>query len=89
MVDMPLIKKVNNLLQLFLSFARGLLWLLQGEEILSEADKDLKDLKESLRDTQPAGQLVQKCRTLDQVILLSTWFIAMKPFIVYNSELSF
>lgn len=38
--------------------------------MLSEADKDLKELKDSLRDTQPAGLLVQKCRTLDQVISL-------------------
>jgi hypothetical protein len=28
---------------------------------------DLKELKESLRDTQPVGPLVGKCRTLDQV----------------------
>lgn len=45
---------------------------LEGEELLSEADKDLKDLKESLRDTQPAGLLVQKCRTLDQVTSYSS-----------------
>ena len=39
---------------------------LQGE--LTEAERDLKELKESLRETQPVGPLVGKCRTLDQVI---------------------
>ena len=32
-----------------------------------EAQKDLKDLKASLKDTQPVGALVDRCRTLDQV----------------------
>ena len=39
---------------------------LQGE--LTEAERDLKELKESLRETQPVGPLVGKCRALDQVI---------------------
>lgn len=50
---------------------------LEGEELLSEADKDLKDLKESLRDTQPAGLLVQKCRTLDQAKAVITFLDAI------------
>ncbi|KAG0616549.1 hypothetical protein M758_5G124300 [Ceratodon purpureus] len=50
---------------------------LEGEEILSEADKDLKGLKESLRDTQPAGLLVQKCRTLDQAKAVITFLDAI------------
>jgi N-acetyltransferase 10 len=40
---------------------------IEGEEGLTEMEKDLKELKESLRDTQPVGPLVGKCRTLDQV----------------------
>ena len=39
---------------------------LQGE--LTEAERDLKELKESLRENQPVGPLVGKCRALDQVI---------------------
>ncbi|XP_024376533.1 RNA cytidine acetyltransferase 1 isoform X2 [Physcomitrium patens] len=50
---------------------------LEGEEMLSEADKDLKELKDSLRDTQPAGLLVQKCRTLDQAKAVITFLDAI------------
>jgi hypothetical protein len=39
----------------------------QGEEALTEAERDLKELKESLKDTQPMGALVDRCKTLDQV----------------------
>ena len=45
---------------------------LQGE--LTEAERDLKELKESLRETQPVGPLVGKCRTLDQVIMECIFF---------------
>lgn len=38
----------------------------EGDEGLSEAEKDLKNLKEQLHDDQPVGPLIGKCRTLDQ-----------------------
>lgn len=41
----------------------------QGGETLTEAERDLKELKESLKDTQPMGALVDRCKTLDQVRL--------------------
>lgn len=37
------------------------------EDGLSPRDQELKDLKESLQDTQPVGVLVDCCRTMDQV----------------------
>ncbi|XP_071369958.1 RNA cytidine acetyltransferase [Centroberyx affinis] len=36
------------------------------EEGLSPQEQELKDLKESLQDTQPVGVLVESCRTMDQ-----------------------
>lgn len=36
------------------------------EESLTEEEKQLKELKESLQDTQPVGALVNNCCTLDQ-----------------------
>ncbi|XP_061576929.1 RNA cytidine acetyltransferase [Cololabis saira] len=36
------------------------------EEGLSPREQELKDLKESLQDTQPVGVLVDCCRTMDQ-----------------------
>lgn len=36
------------------------------EESLSESEQELKKLKESLQDTQPAYSIVSQCRTLDQ-----------------------
>ncbi|KAK5619435.1 N-acetyltransferase 10 [Crenichthys baileyi] len=36
------------------------------EEGLSPREQELKDLKESLQDTQPVGMLVDCCRTMDQ-----------------------
>ncbi|KAJ7545348.1 hypothetical protein O6H91_09G116300 [Diphasiastrum complanatum] len=49
----------------------------EGEEGLTEAEKDLKGLKESLCDTQPAGSLVTKCRTLDQAKAVVTFLDAI------------
>lgn len=37
------------------------------EDSLSPREQELKDLKESLQDTQPVGVLVDCCRTMDQV----------------------
>lgn len=37
------------------------------EDGLSPREQELKDLKESLQDTQPVGVLVDGCRTMDQV----------------------
>ncbi|XP_077372263.1 RNA cytidine acetyltransferase isoform X2 [Festucalex cinctus] len=36
------------------------------EDGLSPKEQELKDLKESLQDTQPVGVLVDNCRTMDQ-----------------------
>ncbi|CAL8261192.1 unnamed protein product [Merluccius merluccius] len=36
------------------------------DEVLSPRDQELKDLKESLQDTQPVGVLVDTCKTMDQ-----------------------
>ncbi|KAM7473510.1 hypothetical protein LguiB_020753 [Lonicera macranthoides] len=38
----------------------------EDSEGLSEADRDLKNLKEQLNDDFPVGPLIKKCRTLDQ-----------------------
>ncbi|KAI5080911.1 hypothetical protein GOP47_0004094 [Adiantum capillus-veneris] len=48
----------------------------EGEE-LTEADKDLKELKSSLCETQPIGPLVGKCRTLDQAKAVITFLDAI------------
>lgn len=37
------------------------------EESLGPQDLELRELKESLQDTQPVGVLVDGCKTLDQV----------------------
>jgi hypothetical protein len=34
---------------------------------LSPQEQELRDLKESLQDTQPVGSIVNCCKTLDQV----------------------
>lgn len=44
----------------------SLVFLWQDDN-LGPADLELKELKESLQDTQPVGVLVDCCRTLDQV----------------------
>ncbi|GBG87241.1 hypothetical protein CBR_g45300 [Chara braunii] len=49
---------------------------LEGEEGMSEAERELKELKESLADTQPIGSLVAKCRTLDQAKAVITFLDA-------------
>lgn len=41
------------------------------EESLRPQDLELRELKESLQDTQPVGVLVDGCRTLDQVGVLA------------------
>lgn len=43
------------------------LFLPLKEDGLSPREQELKDLKESLQDTQPVGVLVDCCRTMDQV----------------------
>jgi len=37
------------------------------EESLTKAEVELRDLKESLEDTQPIGAIVKCTKTLDQV----------------------
>lgn len=39
----------------------------QQDDGLSPREQELKDLKESLQDTQPVGVLVDGCKTMDQV----------------------
>jgi hypothetical protein len=39
----------------------------KDSEGLSEAERDLKSLKEDLSDDFPVGPLIKKCCTLDQV----------------------
>lgn len=46
-------------------------------EGLTEAERDLKELKDSLRETQPVGPLVGKCRTLDQAKAVITFLDAI------------
>ena len=41
-------------------------YLLQ-EDAISPREQELRDLKDSLQDTQPVGALVKCCKTLDQV----------------------
>lgn len=59
---------------------------MKDSEGLSERERELKDLKEQLRDTAPMGQLVGKCCTLDQVLTCSTpfWLYNSVPFNLYN-----
>lgn len=49
----------------------------EGEEGLTQSQRDLKELKESLRDTQPMGTLVDRCRTLDQAKAVITFLDAI------------
>ena len=37
------------------------------EDSISPREQELRDLKDSLQDTQPVGSLVKCCKTLDQV----------------------
>ncbi|GAQ78702.1 N-acetyltransferase 10 [Klebsormidium nitens] len=48
----------------------------EGGEVLTEAERDLKELKESLKDTQPMGALVDRCKTLDQAKAVITFLDA-------------
>lgn len=48
-------------------------WLYKDSEGLSEAERDLKDLKEQLSEDFPVGPLIKKCCTLDQVSCLELW----------------
>ncbi|CAI5530430.1 unnamed protein product, partial [Closterium sp. Naga37s-1] len=49
----------------------------EGEAVESESDRELKELKESLADTQPVGALVATCRTLDQAKAVVTFLDAV------------
>ncbi|KAM6926750.1 RNA cytidine acetyltransferase [Lycodopsis pacificus] len=46
------------------------------EDGLSPGEQELKDLKESLKDTQPVGVLLECCRTMDQAKGLLTFIEA-------------
>lgn len=48
------------------------------EDGLSPREQELKDLKESLQDTQPVGVLVDSCRTMDQVWTLHRHVAALR-----------
>ncbi|GJP66369.1 hypothetical protein CLOP_g23301 [Closterium sp. NIES-67] len=49
----------------------------EGETVESESDRELRELKESLADTQPVGALVATCRTLDQAKAVVTFLDAV------------
>lgn len=57
------IVKMDSLAMYYIMFVSGF-----QEDPLSEKDKELMDLKESMEDTQPAGVIVNCCRTVDQVM---------------------
>lgn len=48
-----------------------------GSEGLSEAERNLADLKEQLKDDFPVGYLIRKCFTVDQGIAVSTFLDAI------------
>lgn len=50
---------------------------LSSEEKLTPADVELKDLQASLADTQPAGSLVSRAKTLDQAKAILTFIEAI------------
>ena len=54
-------------LKLLITYSLAIYLLLKDSEGLSEAEKDLKYLKEQLIDDFPVGPLIRKCCTLDQV----------------------
>ena len=54
-------------LKLLITYSLAIYILLKDSEGLSEAEKDLKNLKEELIDDFPVGPLIRKCCTLDQV----------------------
>ena len=41
---------------------------------MSKAEQELKDLKVSLRDTEPIGAIIDKARTLDQAKAVLTFY---------------
>ena len=49
------------------SVSYNLGWV-KDSEGLSEAERDLKNLKEELSEDFPVGPLIKKCCTLDQVL---------------------
>ncbi|KAJ4768261.1 RNA cytidine acetyltransferase [Rhynchospora pubera] len=49
----------------------------EDSEGLSERERELKDLKEQLRDTPPMGQLVGKCCTMDQATAVISFLDAI------------
>lgn len=49
----------------------------EDSEGLSEAERDLKDLKEQLNDDFPVGPLIRKCCTLDQGKAVTTFLDAI------------
>ncbi|XP_078169083.1 RNA cytidine acetyltransferase 1-like [Carex rostrata] len=49
----------------------------EDSEGLSERERELKDLKEQLRDTTPMGQLVGKCCTMDQATAVISFLDAI------------
>lgn len=53
---------------------------LQDSEGLSEAERELKNLKDELSDDFPVGPLIKKCCTLDQV--QSLWIVCIFFFLM-------
>jgi len=66
---------------------------LKDSEGLSEAERSLKNLKEGLNEDFPAGPLIKKCCTLDQVLtnviayvvlLFFNWFLFL--FVILSTQ---
>nr|GFA82929.1 RNA cytidine acetyltransferase 2-like [Tanacetum cinerariifolium] len=53
----------------------------KDSEGLSEAERDLKDLKEKFKDAIPFGPLIKQCYTLDQVITNAAIFFFFNMFL--------
>ena len=58
---------INPNCSAFSSVFQNLCWA-KDSEGLSEAERDLKNLKEELSEDFPVGPLIKKCCTLDQVL---------------------
>lgn len=62
-----------------------ILSLIKDSEGLSEAERELRNLKEQLNEDFPVGPLIRKCCTLDQVSYLNckSWHLFFQLFSEY------
>jgi tRNA(Met) C34 N-acetyltransferase TmcA len=56
---------------------RDLIQFVVQEGELTKAEQELKELKASLRDTEPIGSIIDKARTLDQAKAVLTFYEAI------------